>query len=108
MKSFNSDFNGNTTMFFQVAGLPTNINFLQRLANHWAFEKGQVETNFIENFKSDLFIDPCNEIFAKEAYNAATLGATFVAACVCKEEQNTTKESLSGKLEAPNLSHDTS
>ncbi|RVX20709.1 Methylcrotonoyl-CoA carboxylase subunit alpha, mitochondrial [Vitis vinifera] len=41
-----------------VAGLPTNINFLQKLANHWAFENGKVETHFIEHFKDDLFVDP--------------------------------------------------
>ncbi|CAN6462836.1 unnamed protein product [Victoria cruziana] len=42
---------------FQVAGLPTNIGFLQQLASHWAFQKGLVETHFIEHFKSDLFPD---------------------------------------------------
>ncbi|XP_010259113.1 PREDICTED: methylcrotonoyl-CoA carboxylase subunit alpha, mitochondrial [Nelumbo nucifera] len=81
---------------FQVAGLPTNINFLQRLAKHWAFENGQVETHFIEHFKDDLFFDPSNEILAKDAYNAAALGATLVAACICKKEQVAYRESLPG------------
>ncbi|KAK3013776.1 hypothetical protein RJ639_010135, partial [Escallonia herrerae] len=43
---------------FQVAGLPTNIEFLLKLAKHAAFEKGDVETHFIERFKDELFIDP--------------------------------------------------
>ncbi|KAI3966996.1 hypothetical protein MKW92_046123 [Papaver armeniacum] len=76
---------------FQVAGLPTNINFLQKLTDHWAFENGQVETHFIENFKKDLFDDPNDSILATEAYYAAKLGATLVAACVCQKEVVTSK-----------------
>ncbi|XP_042489430.1 methylcrotonoyl-CoA carboxylase subunit alpha, mitochondrial isoform X1 [Macadamia integrifolia] len=79
---------------FQVAGLPTNINFLQKLANHWAFEKGLVETHFIEHFKSDLFIDPNGAMVQKEAYNTARFGAALVAACVCKKEHTASKGSL--------------
>ncbi|OVA05413.1 Biotin/lipoyl attachment [Macleaya cordata] len=78
---------------FQVAGLPTNINFLQRLTNHWAFENGQVETHFIEHFKNDLFDDPNNAMLATEAYDAAKLGATLVAACVCLKEHVASRES---------------
>ncbi|MED6110858.1 hypothetical protein PIB30_046797 [Stylosanthes scabra] len=71
---------------FQVAGLPTNINFLQKLANHPAFESGNVETHFIENYKVDLFVDSTN---SKEAYEAARLGATLVAACLIEKEHFT-------------------
>ncbi|KAI4349479.1 hypothetical protein L6164_010063 [Bauhinia variegata] len=71
---------------FQVAGLPTNINFLQKLANHWAFENGKVETHFIENYKEDLFVDPNNSVPAKEAYEAARLSASLVAACLIEKE----------------------
>ena len=85
-------------VFFQVAGLPTNINFLQKLANHWAFENGEVETHFIEHFKDDLFVDPSNLVLANEAYDAAKLSAVLVAACLCEKECCTLKESPPGKL----------
>ncbi|KAK9281063.1 hypothetical protein L1049_003956 [Liquidambar formosana] len=81
---------------FQVAGVLTNINFLQKLVNHWAFENGQVETHFIEHFKEDLLVDPSNSVLAKEAYAAARLSATLVAACVCEKEHSSLKESLPG------------
>ncbi|XP_010938258.1 methylcrotonoyl-CoA carboxylase subunit alpha, mitochondrial isoform X2 [Elaeis guineensis] len=81
----------NCLLKFQVAGLPTNISFLQSLANHWAFEKGLVETHFIEHFKNDLFIDSADEV-AAEAHAAAKLGASLVAACICEKEHVTSKE----------------
>lgn len=68
-----------------MAGLPTNVNFLQKLANHWAFENGNVETHFIDNYKEDLFVDANNSMSAK-AYEAARLGASFVAACLIEKE----------------------
>ncbi|KAI9119078.1 hypothetical protein K1719_009753 [Acacia pycnantha] len=71
---------------FQVAGLPTNINFLQKLANHQAFENGKVETHFIDNYKDDLFVDPKNSVSAKEAYEAARLSASLAAACLIAKE----------------------
>jgi len=39
---------------FQIAGLPTNINFLKKLASHHAFAAGDVDTHFIDRFKADL------------------------------------------------------
>lgn len=72
-----------TALHLQVAGLPTNISFLQSLASHCAFEKGLVETHFIEHFKNDLFVDSADEV-AKETYAAARLGAKLVAACLCE------------------------
>ncbi|XXG65259.1 hypothetical protein AAC387_Pa05g3008 [Persea americana] len=80
---------------FQVAGLPTNISFLQKLANHWAFESGQVETHFIEHFKNDLFVDSTDAI-AEETSNAAKLGASLAAACVCRQEQLALKDNFHG------------
>uniref|UniRef100_A0A2N9GFP1 Methylcrotonoyl-CoA carboxylase subunit alpha n=1 Tax=Fagus sylvatica TaxID=28930 RepID=A0A2N9GFP1_FAGSY len=74
---------------FQVAGLPTNINFLQKLANHWAFENGNVETHFIERFKDDLFVAPSNQLSSNDA---ARLSATVVAACVISREHSLLKE----------------
>ncbi|XP_057964862.1 methylcrotonoyl-CoA carboxylase subunit alpha, mitochondrial isoform X2 [Malania oleifera] len=81
---------------FQVAGLPTNINFLQRLSNHCAFESGDVETHFIEHFRDDLFIDLSNPVLAEEAYNAAKFGATLAAVCVCQNEDSAMKETPLG------------
>ncbi|XP_050238553.1 methylcrotonoyl-CoA carboxylase subunit alpha, mitochondrial isoform X2 [Mercurialis annua] len=80
---------------FQVAGVPTNINFLQKLANHKSFEDGNVETHFIEHHKDDLFIDPNDEVVAKEAYSNARYSASLLAACLC-EEQRALKERSPG------------
>ncbi|KAJ4840729.1 hypothetical protein Tsubulata_026274 [Turnera subulata] len=49
---------------FQVAGVPTNISFLQKLADHRAFEEGNVETHFIEHHKDELFVDPTTHLAA--------------------------------------------
>ncbi|KAK7345845.1 hypothetical protein VNO77_16457 [Canavalia gladiata] len=71
---------------FQVAGLPTNVNFLLKLANHWAFANGNVETHFIENHKEDLLGDANNSESEKEAFEAAKLGASLAAACLVEKE----------------------
>ncbi|CAO2826500.1 unnamed protein product [Amaranthus hypochondriacus] len=76
---------------FQVAGLPTNINFLYKLADHWAFENGQVETHFIEHHREALFADSNNLERAEELYKSASHSAMLVAACLCKKEINTMK-----------------
>ncbi|GAV78385.1 CPSase_L_chain domain-containing protein/Biotin_lipoyl domain-containing protein/Biotin_carb_C domain-containing protein/CPSase_L_D2 domain-containing protein [Cephalotus follicularis] len=81
---------------FQVAGVPTNINFLEKLANHWAFKDGSVETHFLEHHKDDLFVDPNNLGLAKEAYSGARFSAALLAACVCEKEQSALKESPPG------------
>ncbi|CAG0913284.1 unnamed protein product [Notodromas monacha] len=39
---------------FHVAGLPTNVNFLLRLAKHEAFKAGDVSTYFIDEHKDDV------------------------------------------------------
>jgi len=82
----------------QVAGVPTNINFLQKLADHRAFESGNVETHFIEHYKDDLFTDPNNLTRAKETYDNARFSATLVAACLCEKEHSAIKSSLPGRL----------
>lgn len=38
----------------QVAGLPTNLEFLQRLAAHPAFEGLELDTGFIQRYQSEL------------------------------------------------------
>lgn len=81
---------------FEVAGVPTNINFLLKLANHHAFECGDVETHFIERYKDDLFVDPSNLLVAKEAYEAAGLNARLAAACIVSLEHSKLTEKFSG------------
>ncbi|CAI0434043.1 unnamed protein product [Linum tenue] len=71
---------------FQVAGVPTNINFLQKLANHEEFKDGNVETHFIEHHKDDLFVDPNNSVLVKEAHDKAKSVASIVAACLCEKD----------------------
>ncbi|KAL9430982.1 hypothetical protein AB3S75_026220 [Citrus x aurantiifolia] len=77
---------------FEVAGVPTNINFLQKLAKHRAFESGDVETHFIEQHKDELFVKPSQSVSA-EMNSAARLSATLVAACIFEKEKSTLKES---------------
>ncbi|KAG8389314.1 hypothetical protein BUALT_Bualt02G0216500 [Buddleja alternifolia] len=83
---------------FQVAGLPTNIDFLLKLANHGAFENGEVETHFIELHKDDLFIDQNDSLSTEQAYNAAIHGASIAAACLCEREHATMREGFPGNL----------
>ncbi|CAH9111619.1 unnamed protein product [Cuscuta epithymum] len=78
---------------FQVAGLPTNIDFLSKLAHHGAFEKGEVETNFIERYKDSLFSSDCNSGPALEAYRR---GALIAAACICNRELAASRNSAPG------------
>ncbi|KAI3504769.1 hypothetical protein L1887_26476 [Cichorium endivia] len=65
---------------FQVASLPTNIEFLYKLANHKAFENGELETHFIDHFKDDLFVTPNDSVSAETIYDAAKHSATLLAA----------------------------
>lgn len=77
---------------FQVAGVPTNISFLSQLANHRAFEKGEVETHFIEHFKDDLFVDSSDSIMKKEQHESAKLSSIVAGACLCKKEHYGNKQ----------------
>ncbi|XP_074283902.1 methylcrotonoyl-CoA carboxylase subunit alpha, mitochondrial [Silene latifolia] len=76
---------------FQVAGLPTNIEFLLKLSNHWAFENGEVETHFIEHHKDTLFANSSYTELEEQIKKSATHNAMLVAACLCKMEINTSK-----------------
>lgn len=95
-------------LLMQVAGLPTNINFLLKLANHSAFENGQVETHFIEHHKDVLFADSSNMELAEEACKSATRSAMLAAACLCKMDINTAKGICQGKHIADVCYHCTS
>ncbi|KAL4038641.1 hypothetical protein IC575_002264 [Cucumis melo] len=81
---------------FEVAGVPTNINFLLKLANHHAFERGDVETHFIDHYKDDLFGDPSNLLMAKEAYEAGGFNACLAASCIVSLEHSKLAENFSG------------
>uniref|UniRef100_A0ACD5XR23 Uncharacterized protein n=1 Tax=Avena sativa TaxID=4498 RepID=A0ACD5XR23_AVESA len=80
---------------FQIAGLPTNIAFLQELAGHSAFERGLVDTHFIERYKNDLLSTAATA--SGEAHDAAELGAILTAACICRKDHITSEESLRDK-----------
>ncbi|KAH9331472.1 hypothetical protein KI387_003580 [Taxus chinensis] len=67
---------------FQVAGVPTNVSFLQRLSGHWAFASGQVETHFIQHFSGDLF----NDELAKTELEGAKFAGALAVACICMRE----------------------
>nr|CAD1834906.1 unnamed protein product [Ananas comosus var. bracteatus] len=67
--------------------------FPPRACRSLAFERGLVETHFIEHHKSDLLVDSAEKL-TEEASNAAKLGATLVAACICEKEYITSRESL--------------
>ncbi|KAK9057330.1 hypothetical protein SSX86_022165 [Deinandra increscens subsp. villosa] len=83
---------------FQVAGLPTNIEFLYKLANHRAFANGELETHFIDQFKDDLFVTQKDSALAEVAYDAAKQSAALVAACICEKERTLLKKSPPGGL----------
>jgi len=76
----------------QIAGLPTNVGFLQELASHSAFEKGIVDTHFIERYKDDLLSTSTKA--SGESHGVAELGAILAAACLCKKDHITSKESI--------------
>lgn len=78
--------------------MPTNIGFILKLANHGAFENGDVETNFIELHKNDLFANQNDSLSIEKAHNASNHGATVAAACICQQELAAMRESISGKL----------
>ncbi|RLM99697.1 methylcrotonoyl-CoA carboxylase subunit alpha, mitochondrial [Panicum miliaceum] len=77
---------------FQIAGLPTNVGFLQELASHSAFEEGIVDTHFIERYKDDLLSTSTKA--SGESDGVAELGAILAAACICKKDHITSKESI--------------
>uniref|UniRef100_A0A453JQR7 Methylcrotonoyl-CoA carboxylase subunit alpha, mitochondrial n=1 Tax=Aegilops tauschii subsp. strangulata TaxID=200361 RepID=A0A453JQR7_AEGTS len=80
---------------FQIAGLPTNVAFLQELAGHNAFERGLVDTHFIERYKDDF--QSTSAKASGEAHDAAKLGAILAAACICKKDHISSEESLRDK-----------
>lgn len=81
--------------------MPTNIDFILKLANHGAFEDGDVETHFIEHYKDDLFVNPSQLESVKEAYDAAKYSAFLVAACVCEKEIACWRKRAPGKFRVP-------
>lgn len=43
---------------FQVVGLPTNLDFCERVAGHQAFERGSVTTAFLEEHGDEVVPSP--------------------------------------------------
>ncbi|EFJ36837.1 hypothetical protein SELMODRAFT_77392 [Selaginella moellendorffii] len=66
--------------YCSVAGLPTNIHFLKKLAKHPAFRAGDVETHFIEHHKNEL-LD-----FSERAKRDVKSFAALAAVGVCVRE----------------------
>ena len=65
----------------QIAGLPTNINFLKTLASHHAFAAGDVDTHFIDRFKEDLLPSRQSDSIQEPCVpKAAQYGAALAAA----------------------------
>jgi 3-methylcrotonyl-CoA carboxylase alpha subunit len=83
---------------FQVAGLPTNIDFILKLANHKSFENGDVETHFIDNFKDDLFDNPNDPVSAQKVFETAKYSAALVVACICEKEHASLRKNPPGGL----------
>lgn len=69
------------------------MSFVRDLASHWAFEKGQVETHFIEHYKDDLLIDSASKA-TNEALNASKLSAVLAAVCLCQKEHISSAEAI--------------
>ena len=60
---------------FEVGGVQTNIEFLKRVLKHEAFIKGGVTTDFIPNYKQDLFVKVDEDIDSMQnATGFAALG----------------------------------
>ncbi|RAL45146.1 hypothetical protein DM860_015552 [Cuscuta australis] len=78
---------------FQVAGLPTNIDFLSKVVHHYAFENGELETHFIEQYKDDLLSSASSLGTAQEAYRVMRHGASIAVACICKMELEASRNS---------------
>lgn len=78
--------------------MPTNIDFLLKLASHRDFENGEVETHFIELHKDDLFANPNDQLSTQLVYDAAVHGAALVAACLCEKEHAVMRGSSAGNL----------
>uniref|UniRef100_A0A0E0RJR1 Methylcrotonoyl-CoA carboxylase subunit alpha, mitochondrial n=1 Tax=Oryza rufipogon TaxID=4529 RepID=A0A0E0RJR1_ORYRU len=85
----------NSLSNFQIAGLPTNVGFLQELAGHSAFEKGLVDTHFIERYQNDLLSTSTQALSG--SHEAEELGAILAAACICKKDHVSSEVSLHDK-----------
>ncbi|KAH7300855.1 hypothetical protein KP509_23G000300 [Ceratopteris richardii] len=79
---------------FQIAGLPTNIEFLKSLSKHHAFASGEVGTHFIERHKSSLFASLPKE----KKLVRLKLSAALAACCIC------IKDAMKDHLSPPEIS----
>ena len=60
----------------------------------------------MEHFRDDLFVDPCNPVWAQKTHNAAKVSASLVAACICEKENGALRERPPGIFNSPSLSCD--
>uniref|UniRef100_A0A915HDN8 Small-subunit processome Utp21 domain-containing protein n=1 Tax=Romanomermis culicivorax TaxID=13658 RepID=A0A915HDN8_ROMCU len=63
---------------YKLIGLKTNVSFLDRLAKHREFEKGNVYTDFIRDYADDLFSKKSTCSSSKEIVSQAVLASILL------------------------------
>ena len=77
----------------KISGVPTNIGFLKILSRHHAFSAGEVETHFIDNYRSELFDSETLE----ERSRASDLSAAVAACYICIKDTARSTQTCSSK-----------
>lgn len=67
---------------YQVIGIPTNISFVEKCADHQAFRKGGVTTKFLETYGEDVLV------FDKSEKQPSTIGKALCALSLLLEQEN--------------------
>mgnify|MGYP002775828943 CR=1 FL=1 len=62
----------------KISGVPTNIGFLKILSQHHAFSAGEVETHFIDNYRSELFDSETLEERSRASHLSAAIAACYI------------------------------
>lgn len=68
---------------FQVLGLPTNLDFCERVAGHRAFEEGGVTTAFLEEHGDDVMPAPETRPPPPHAVVLASVAVLLEEVCFC-------------------------
>ncbi|KAG7400658.1 hypothetical protein PHYBOEH_004927 [Phytophthora boehmeriae] len=79
---------------YQIVGLPTNIEFVSRTADHEAFREGGVDTSFLNKFGDDVL----GSLGAYPAY-ATALGA--VSMLLLEQLPRQSRDGFSSELHSP-------
>lgn len=69
---------------YQIAGLTTNVDFLQRVCSNQSFKTGDLETGFITKHKDELF---AATITAPEVYAQAAIGSFLANAAALQNQK---------------------